>query len=82
MGLQKAPLLIVKPPKPIAEMTKDEFNTWSKAVYDEMVDRFEKAMGETPTPLPSGPSGAAPTRPDGVPRRRRRESETPRPADG
>ena len=45
-GPSRAPLIIVKPPKPIKEMTKDEFNTWTKAVYDEMVDRFKRAKGK------------------------------------
>lgn len=57
-GSQKAPLIIVKPQKPIREMTEDEFNDWSKAVYHEMVDRCEKAKGEASDPPATGSPGA------------------------
>ena len=43
---KRAPIIFVRPPKPINEMTKDEFNTWTEAVYNEMCDRIRKAMGK------------------------------------
>ena len=45
-GSQRAPLIFVRPPKPIKEMTKAEFDTWTEAVYNEMCDRIEAAQAE------------------------------------
>ena len=44
---KRAPIIFVRPPKPIKEMTQAEFNDWSEAVYNEMCDRIRKAKGKT-----------------------------------